>query len=123
VLAERLSKIAQRQPAWDRTTISDFLKNDHPTYELMEAFCVAFDLPPAVIEPRSYAEADWLRKEARRFDQSNPEKTSRQRELDNVKELHAKRVADQSEQLDSVDGKGKKPRRRPLGVDRGGRAS
>jgi transcriptional regulator with XRE-family HTH domain len=122
-LAMRLSAIVQRTPAWDRTTVSDFLKNESPTYELMEAFCIAFDLPPAVIEPRTYAEADWLRKEARRFDESNPEKSSRQRELDKVRELHAKRIADQTKQLDSIDDKGRLPRRRPRGMDRGGTSS
>jgi transcriptional regulator with XRE-family HTH domain len=122
-IATRLSKIAGREPPWDRTTISDFLKGISPTVELMDAFCAAFDIPPAMIEPRSYAEADWLRKEARRFDQSNPEKSSRQAELDKVREIHAKRIKDQSDRLDSVDEEGRLPRRRPRGLDRGGPAS
>jgi hypothetical protein len=120
-LATALTDVARRSTPWDRTTVGDFLKNLHPTQELMEAMCALFELPWPVFTARSYEEADQMQKIARRYD-VNPERAARLAELDAASRILASR-RDQIGRVDSVDGKGSYDRRLPRGVGKGGKAS
>lgn len=81
-LAVALSATAHRVPPWDRTVVGNFLRNEHTTEEMMMAFSLLYDLPPQVIYPRSYEEADQLWKERRKFDASFDEREARMRASD-----------------------------------------
>lgn len=122
-LASVLSERAGRSPAWRRETVGDFLKNDHATWELMEAFSDHFDIPRAGYIARSYEEADEHRKAARRF-AAAPELTVRRVQLDKGLEALTKKLEDQTRKLDSgADVQRSKVRRRPRGVGRRGPSS
>lgn len=86
-LAEQLSATAHRHPPWDHTTIGKFLRNEHATEELMYAFSKFFNLPPQIIVPRSYEEADQLMKESRRWDPVSVERERRATVIDGVAEV------------------------------------
>jgi transcriptional regulator with XRE-family HTH domain len=119
-LAEKLSRVAQRDPAWDRTTVSRFLKNENPTYELMLAFCALFEelLQPVFIAD-TYEEAHQLLVTTRRVrgSESTPEKEARRAVLIKAREQIEQSVADQTSRLESVD-EGISNRRRTRGVGR-----
>lgn len=122
-LAAELSKAAHRVPKWDHKTVSNFLRNTHPTQEMMRAFCIIFDgLLEPIIVARSFEEADELHRVARRYD-ANPETTARKAEFDKAREHLEKELADQTAKLDSGDDvegvEGVNRRRRPRGVVRG----
>lgn len=124
-LAERLSKAAQRDPAWDRTTVSKFLKNEFPTYELMLAFCAVFEelLQPVFIA-ESYEEAHQLLVTTRRVrgQDSTPEKEARRAVLIKAREQIEQSARDQTKRLDSPD-EGVSNRRRHRGVGKSGTSS
>ena len=122
-LADELSKKAERDEPWSRETVGKFLKNDHATWELMEALSDHFDIPRAGYMAQSYEEADAYRAATRRF-ASNPELSSRRAAFDKAREGLARRLADQTKALDSgADVKGTKVRRRPRGMGRRGPSS
>jgi hypothetical protein len=119
-LAAKLSTAARRDPAWDRTTVSRFLKNENPTYELMLAFCAVFEelLQPVFIAD-SYEEAHQLLLTTRRVrgSDSTPEKEARRAVLVKAREQIEQVVAGQRERLESVN-EGIGNRRRPRGMGR-----
>lgn len=120
-LAADLSRAVRREPAWDRSTVGKFLKNEFPTFEMMVAFCKLFDLPPPQFVARSYEEAVHLAREARKYDdvEPNPEIQKRRDALNAAREHLEAAVRDQTQKLDSLDAKGAAGRRRPRGVVRG----
>ena len=119
-LADQLSRAAARTPAWDRTTISRFLKNENPTYELMLAFCAVFDelLQPVFIA-ETYEEAHQLQVTTRRVrgSESTPEKEARRAVLVKAREQIEQSVSDQTTRLESMDEE-TSGRRRTRGVGR-----
>lgn len=119
-LATELSEAVSRQPPWDRTTVGNFLKDEHPTFEMMLAFCKRFDMPPPHFVARSYAEAVHLAKEARKYDgvPATPEVEKRKQVLNEARQQLEVTVRDQTQRLDSMDEEGSSSRRRPRGVVR-----
>ncbi len=122
-LATVLTSAVSRVPAWDRTTVGKFLKNEHTTIEMVDAMCRAFEMTPPFFVAADHAEAlallDVKRKheKARRERESNPEKAARLAKLDNLRERMEKGVSDQTQALESLD-EGSKVRRSPRGVGR-----
>ena len=136
-LAAMVSAAAHRIPPWDRTTVGNFLRNEHATEELMLAFSALFDLPPQVIYPRSYEEADQLWKERHKFDRSFDEREERIRLSDvetSALELRDKLARagvnssngqNRTSETDAAKGRPdrsagiRRPRRRPRGMGSG----
>lgn len=136
-LAAMASATARRIPPWHGTTVGNFLRNEHATEELMLAFSVLFGVPPQVIYPRSYEEADQLWKLRSSFDRDFEERERRRRESDSVTsalELRDrfapvvvdshdghKRTSETDDEAGSADrgAQPRKPRRRPRGVGSG----
>ena len=59
--AAEISAAVGREPPWDRTTLGNFLKNEHATQELLDAICRTYDgLPHLVFLARSLDEANAL---------------------------------------------------------------
>lgn len=102
-LAEALTKVAGRPVKWDHKTVGNFLKGEHATIEMMEAFCALFDgLPPCQFRARTVEEAIQMRIASRRFD-SPSDKESFTAMLDRALEEHEKIARDQMARLDSRD--------------------
>lgn len=119
-LAEQLSRVAGRDPGWDRTTVGKFLRDEFPTYELMLAFCALFEelLQPVFIAD-SYEEAHQLLVTTRRVrgNDSTPEKEARRAVLMKAREQIEQAVKDQTRSLES-ENEGIGNRRRPRGMGR-----
>lgn len=130
-MADDLTAAAQRtlngkEWGWDRKTIERFVDNEHPTEELMKAFCLLF---PKLIQPTFVAETQ---KQAKAFaavadtqtDQpkSNPEAERRLADLRELRAAAEQRASDQTNPVESIDGDRKRGTRgegsrRPRGVD------
>lgn len=120
-LALALTQAVTRDPPWDRTTVGKFLKNQHPTTEMMEAFCALFEeLIQPVFVAKDPAEAYALLVASRRARGvgANPEKVTRRAQLNQLREGLEESVKDQTERLESKDERAR-IRRRPRGVARG----
>lgn len=133
-LAAMASATARRVPPWHGTTVGNFLRNEHATEELMVALSILFGVPPQVIYPRSYEEADQLWKLRSTFDADFDERDRRRRESDaatsalELRDRFAptgvdshdghKRTSETDDAAGSADRglNDRKPRRRPRGV-------
>jgi hypothetical protein len=56
-LGERLALTVGRSRSWSAMTVWRFLRGEHVTDELADAFQVLFELPPYVFYPRDLADA------------------------------------------------------------------
>lgn len=133
-LAAMASATARRDPPWHGTTVGNFLRNEHATEELMLALSILFGVPPQVIYPRSYEEADQLWKLRSTFDRDSEERDRRRKESDSatsaleLRDRFARPGVDshdghkRTSEKDDADGSAdrgpfpRKPRRRPRGM-------
>ncbi len=99
-IAIRISATIGRRPAWDRTTVGNFLRNEHATIEMLDAMCRTYpDLPPPLFFARSFEEAY----ELRRVVESFSERAHRRVEL----EIATSSIeTDAASAIGSSDGKG-----------------
>jgi hypothetical protein len=75
VIAKALNKVATRDPPYDRGAVNRFLRGTTRTYEMMEDFLKLFpDLISPLYIARSYAEADKLRAQSKKYDDATAPK-------------------------------------------------
>lgn len=120
-VAKRLTAAVRRPIAWDHTTVGNFLRNEHATIEMLDAFLKEFPgLIPPVFTARSHEEAHTLLEETRKFEDDAPQsgKDERLARLDSARDILASVAEDQGVEIPSEDATRGDGRRRPRGVVR-----
>lgn len=104
---------------WDRTVIGNFRRNNGPTIELAEAFCVTYNLPRFEWTARSPEEADAFRRTALKYDPHPAGDPSARSAYDSSAEQLEKQIESQTSLVESSNEVGIGRGRRTGRVGRG----
>lgn len=113
-LGKALAIAVGRPTPWDHSAVSRFLRDEVTTAPMADAFAMLFDLPKPVYQASSFAEADELRRAAKKH--ASPAAVSQEQErrlaaVDQLRDVEEERDSDQTSPVDSQDERARGSRR------------